>query len=592
MLRLQKGKLLRITPARVLLLSACSASIVVAQVDTGAASDPQDPSSWKETDQGIPVTDALTIQKCGTCHAKDEKGNLSRISWVRSTPEGWSQTIKRMVKLNGASLTPDDARSIVQYLSTYHGLAPEEAKTVMYIPERRVVDETSIPNDDLRQACAACHAFGQPLSSRRSKREWALLQNMHVALYSQAEAQYSRPAEEQPARPADEGGPPPKPVTRQTVALNWLAKNATLNTPEWAAWRPRIRAPKLEGKWLITASLPGHGRFFGEMTVSPGATADSFKTATTLRSLDTGKAMTREGKGLVYSGYSWRGVSGGAGTAAAPDDLQAEARETMWFAPDQSSAQGRWYWGEYHEFGYDVSMVRETGGPALAGVYPYATKTGAKALQLHIYGANLPAGVTPADLDLGAGLKATGIVSAKADEIVATVDVAPDATPGLRDIGVKGAILEKALPVYSKVDFLKVTPETALAHLGGIKYAKGYGQFDVIGFANGPDGKPNTPDDFAIGPVDATWRVEEFPTVTYDDDIDFVGKLSPTAFFTPSVEGPNPKRRYSRNNYGEVWVVATAKTEKDSTGKPLSARAYLVVTVPTYKRWDQPEVSE
>jgi quinohemoprotein amine dehydrogenase len=85
--------------------------------------------------------------------------------------------------------------------------------------------------------------------------------------------------------------------------------------------------------------------------------------------------------------------------------------------------------------------------------------------------------------------------------------------------------------------------------------------------------------------------MEEFHTVTYDDDKGFVGDLSPTALFTPSIEGPNPKRRFGRNNYGEVWVVATAKDAKDRFGKSLIGKAYLVVTVPTYKRYDQVEVS-
>jgi quinohemoprotein amine dehydrogenase len=38
-------------------------------------------------------------------------------------------------------------------------------------------------------------------------------------------------------------------------------------------------------------------------------------------------------------------------------------------------------------------------------------------------------------------------------------------------------------------------------------------------------------------------------------------------------------------------VVATAKSEKDKEGKPLVGKSYLVVTVPTYIKWDQPEVS-
>ena len=73
----------------------------------------------------IPVSDPLVVAKCSGCHHKDDKGNLSRISWLRSAPEGWQQAIKRMVRLHGLTLAPDDARKIVQYLSDQHGLAPE-----------------------------------------------------------------------------------------------------------------------------------------------------------------------------------------------------------------------------------------------------------------------------------------------------------------------------------------------------------------------------------------------------------------------------------------------------------------------------------
>jgi quinohemoprotein amine dehydrogenase len=57
------------------------------------------------TEEGIPVTNPLVISKCGGCHAKDEHGNMLRISWERSTPEGWEEAIKRMVRLNGVRLT-------------------------------------------------------------------------------------------------------------------------------------------------------------------------------------------------------------------------------------------------------------------------------------------------------------------------------------------------------------------------------------------------------------------------------------------------------------------------------------------------------
>jgi quinohemoprotein amine dehydrogenase len=156
------------------------------------------------------------------------------------------------------------------------------------------------------------------------------------------------------------------------------------------------------------------------------------------------------------------------------------------------------------------------------------------------------------------------------------------------------SVLPNAFAVYDKVDFIQVTPGSALARLGGgsATHPKGYQQFEAMAYANGADGKPHTADDVELGPVDAAWSVEEFMAVFGDDDKNFVGNLSDTALFTPASDGPNPERKFSRNNYGDVWIVATAKNEKDKDGKPLSSRSYLVVTVPTYINWDQPEVGQ
>lgn len=571
---------------RLLLLSMTFATCVVAAQVARPATD----DAWPvvETEQGIPVTDKLTLQKCGTCHTPDAKGNLSRISWVRSTPEGWAQTIKRMVALHHAPITPADAKPIIRYLATAHGLAPEEAKSVMYIAERRIIDETNIPNDTVRAACASCHAFGQALSSRRTRSEWSLLQNMHVALYSQADAQYRRPVPTD-GPPLAEGVKPPLPGA---VALDYLTKAAPLATPEWAAWQPRLRAPRLTDTWLVSAMVPGKGRFVGEMKIAPGADPETFTTTTTLRSLATGETISRKGSGILYAGYSWRGNSRGSLNEEKPDDLQSVMRETMWFAPDQKMAEGRWYWGEYHEFGIDVKLTRVTAAPSIASVTPYAVKAGSRNVSVRILGANLPRSLSAKDIDFGPGVTVTAVSSTNPSEAIATIDVAADALAGQRDVAVGSAILQKGLPIYRKIDFLKVTPETGLARLGGIKFAKGYQQFDVIGFDKGLDGKPNTADDVALGPVDVTWQVEEFATVYYDDDKSFVGSLTPNALFVPAVEGANSKRLFGRNNYGEVWVVATAKNEKDQFGKPLTARAYLVVSVPSYLRRDQPEVSQ
>jgi quinohemoprotein amine dehydrogenase len=591
---------------RIAIIALSLTSLAQAQRGGGGA---QTPPANVETEDGIPVTDALVISKCGTCHAKDAKGNLSRISWERATPEGWEEAIKRMVRLNGLTLTPVEGRSVLKYLATYHGLAPEEAKPVMYMPEHRMVDETNIPNDSVRTACTTCHAMGRPLSWRRSKNDWRLLGNLHVALYAQAEAHFRRSlmpgaggagagggggGRAAPAATATPGAPatPPAPEPLD-AALEFLGPNAALHTPEWAAWRARMSTPKLAGRWLVSATIPGHGKYFGDMVVEPGAAEDEFKTRVKLRSVKDGSTLTRTGQGLIYAGYAWRGRSKGAATAAAaPDDPSREMREAVWFSPDRLHAEGRWFWGEYQEFGADVKLERASTEPTLAGVDRSALKAGATGMKVRIIGDSLPAQIAPADLDFGAGVKVAKVVSHTAAEVIVEVDVAADAVPGKRDLLYRRSLLPGAVAVYDRIDYIKVTPESALARLGSDVHPKGYQQFEAIGYQRGADGKLHTADDVELGPIEVTWKVEEFMAVYGDDDKDFVGHLSPTALFTPASDGPNPERRFGRNNYGDVWVVATAKDEKDKDGKPLSGRSYLVVTVPTYIRWDQPEVEK
>jgi len=548
------------------------------------------PPAEEKPEEGIPVTDPVVLAKCGTCHTKDDKGNLSRISWERSTPEGWEESIKRMVRLNGLNITPTEARTVLKYLSTDHGLAPEEARPVMYMAEHRIQDE-AVPNEAVRTTCMGCHPLGRGLSWRRSKDDWKLLTNLHVFLYAQADVAFRRGF-------FGNGNAPVVPQVQEDApplvdqSLDFLAKNAPLHTPEWAAWRARMRAPKLVGRWLVTAHIPGRGKYYGEMVIEPGSADDEFQTRVTLQSTG-GSTLTRSGQGFVYTGYSWRGRSKGSSPGgAAPDDLSKEMRETLWISPDQLWAEGRWFWGEYQEFGVDVKLVRATADARLTGVDHTMLKTGSKTSRIRLIGDNLPEQVAAADLDFGSGVTVRRIVSHNAGEIVAEVDVDSNALPGKRDIAFRRSVLESAIAVYDRIDYIKVLPEASIAHLGSDVHPKGYEQFEAVAYQRGADGKLHTADDVELGPIDVTWSVEEYLSVYGDDDKDFVGTLGPNGLFTPALDGPNPKRKFSRNNYGDVWVVATAKSEKDKDGKPLAGRSYLVVTVPTYIRWDQPEVSQ
>jgi quinohemoprotein amine dehydrogenase len=134
-----------------------------------------------------------------------------------------------------------------------------------------------------------------------------------------------------------------------------------------------------------------------------------------------------------------------------------------------------------------------------------------------------------------------------------------------------------------------------MARLGGVVAAKQYAQFEAIAYSAGADGKPETADDIPLGPVQAKWSLEEFYSTPDDDDVRFVGTINGTSgMFTPNIEGPNAERKkqsnnFGTNNYGDVWVDAEYTPPG---GQPMKARSYLVVTIPVYVRYDQPEVSK
>jgi quinohemoprotein amine dehydrogenase len=498
-------------------------------------------------EEGIPVTDPLVIAKCGTCHARDARGNMERISWERSTPEGWQEALKKMLLEKRVALSPLEARSIVSYLSSSHGLAPEEAKPVMYYAERRIHDETQIKDGSPLDGCAKCHPVARIVSWYRSAEDWKELADTHAKQYK--------------AEPND-------------AAVAFLSKTAPLHTLEWKSWSARESRPDVQGRWLVSAHVPGRGIYYGEMQVDPGTAPEEFNTRVTLQSIRDGSSLVRTGQILIYGGYAWRGRSRGAAPAnIAPDDPSKEAREAMWLSPDQTRAEGRWFWGQYQEFGFDVELRRPSPSATLLAIDRQSLKIGSMASAIRLFGDNLPSQLTPSDLNFGPGIIVRRIDTKGAREIVAVVDVAASAAPGRRDIDLRGSVLKDAVAIYDRVDFVKVTPESSLAGFGSVKYARGFGQFEAIGYQRGPDGKLHTADDLELGPIDAAWSMEVFYAVDSSGN-DKIGKVSPAGLFTPAAESPGI-------NY-DIWVMATAVNETNKDGRPLVGKGYVVVTVPEY----------
>jgi quinohemoprotein amine dehydrogenase len=558
---------------------------ICAALPARAQTPPPGAARGVEHDEGIPVLSDLVRARCGGCHRSDDKMRMSRISYRRATPENWERTIKRMVTLNHVTLDPADARNILKYLADHQGLSPDEVRPVAFDAERRAIEYSYTADKNTSDTCSSCHSMARVLSERRTKEEWELLVAMHRGYYPLVDNQpmnggqgfrRTRPIQTEPGP----DGHPPDNRHPMDIALEHLEKTLPLTTSEWSAWSAAMQSPKLAGRWAIIGSQPGKGAIYGQMTVAvdPSA-ADTFTSETRYTVARTGETISRSGKGLVYTGFQWRG----RGSVPGAD---SPWREVMFVERDWKEMRGRWFTGAYDEIGIDVQLVRLSADPTVFGSSVTALKTGSKAQLVKIYGANLPSSPRREDLGLGQGITISRIVSATPGEIAIEVDVASGAPVGARDLSVGAAVKASAFVVYDKIDGIKVVPLAGLARVGGNVFPKQLQQFDAMGVNNGPDGKPGTADDLDLGPVSVKWSLEEFTATFGDDDVAFVGAIDANGLFTPNVDGPNPKRSGNRNNVGDVWVVAElAGGDARDAPKPLRARAQLLVTVPLYMAW-------
>ncbi len=519
--------------------------------------------------EGIPVTDPLVIDSCDRCHGVDDDGLMTRISYMRKTPEGWQQSIRRMVTLNDVPLDPAVARDIVRYLSDNHGIAPDELRPARFEVERRLIDWSYEGDDGVERTCSSCHSMGRVVTQRRTKDEWDLLMATHRGYYPLSDTQGFR-----------RNGPPAPDATDtrhpMDVASAELSTKFPLNTAEWTSWSATMRTPRLAGQWALRGHEPGRGPIYGTAEIAPVADAEgNFTTRVRYAYARTGEEVEREGRAIVYTGYQWRGRS------FVGDDEETALREVMMVERGWDEINGRWFTGAYDEFGPDVTLLRAD-GPVVLGLHPVALRAGSSAT-VSIHGANLPTELDADDVDLGPGVEVVRVARSAANVLAAEVRASDDATPGARDVFLAGRAVPGSLTVYETVDRILVTPEAGMARLGGGAFPQGFAQFEATAFSDGPDGKPETDDDLDLGFVDVEWSVEEYSAVFDDDDTEYVGTLDENGLFHPALDGPNPDREGLRNNVGDVWTVATYR---GPDGKEVRGRAHLIVTVPLYMRWE------
>ena len=538
---------------------------------------------------GIPVDDVLVHTHCARCHALDPNQHMTRISFVRKSPEGWAETIKRMGRLHGLQLSPSDAKQLVRSLANSHGLARSEAERGLYESERRVHWSEAHHDQDFQRACAQCHPLGRVLLQQRDDEEWQLLRATHVAMFPLARGQMGGgPPDEERNRfgggggggpppgaagggggggaasarggrgqagqgnDSPAGGGPPQGVGDRVLAK--LAKDQPLFSDAWSRWSKNKREVPLAGTWTVHGHETGRGDLIGTAELKR-VDADEYEIVWQLLATD-GSTIRRTGKGLLYAGYSWRGRS------QDQDGVATSWREVLLLDDAWQTMRGRLFTGNYDEIGADVTLVRDQARPRVLAVGDGAIAVPSKGHRLTVHGEAFPAVLQPGDFFVGTGLTITGVERQSDRRAVLVVEATAGTELGPRSVAFGSDPGTAQVVLYDTVDYVRIRPLQGLARIGGAKHPKQLERYEAFAMHRGADSKPYTDDDVDLFQVRPRWALAEFRVRDNDDDVAYVGSIdAATGVFTPAVDGPNPARRWQANNVGDVFVTAEVELE-------------------------------
>ncbi|GAA5315552.1 MAG: hypothetical protein AseanaTS_07570 [Candidatus Pelagadaptatus aseana] len=489
----------------------------------------------------------LMAERCIGCHTKNDDGSWRRISEQRKTPEGWLMNLVRMQKIRGAYLTTEERDLLVKYLSDTQGLAPEETADYRYILERRENTPENWQDPNFGEMCARCHSGARVAIQRRSEAEWKRNIHFHLGQWTSTEYSYQGRDREW-FKIAEE------------ITTPLLAQRYPLHSEAWNEWQQHPKA-ELQGRWRWLGHQPGRGNYEGYLTIE-GGEKDQYRLSFEGRYLD-GEEVTGTGSAVLYTGYEWR---------ASITLNGVQQQQVMALSKDGMRLSGRMFVADENEKGTDLQLDRSD-APRIMGIYPAHVKSGSEA-QLTIVGHNLDGNIL-----LPESLSVIEELERSAGRITLRVAASADQTTHRAPIAVGEAGGE--LVIYKNIDSVAVEPAYGVARVGGGHTPKVHGIFEAVGIAAGNDGLIGSEDDIRIGYFPAKWSVEPFDEIAkHDHDVDFAGTMNAdTGVFTPGDAGPNPKRRFSTNNAGNLKVVA----EVADGDKTLKGDGRMVVTV---QRWN------
>ena len=513
--------------------------------------------------QATPSARETLVVRCIRCHApQGEDGKLDAIEAQRKSPEGWSMTLSRMVRTHGVELQDGDARVLVKYLSDHYGLAPKEVEPYRFILEQRNTRTTQDVPKPLQAGCIQCHTYARIALQRRTQDSWERLPDTKVALMANIGSETASAGQLKDYWFDD----------AKNSAVPHLIKHQPFETEAWTAWQA-VKKPSYAGTWLVVGHDPGRGGdYTGQLTLTAGE--DDQYTGTFSYTFADGSRMDGSTTGTIYTGFQWRGVAQAKESGAAGREMRQ--REIFFASEDGNTISGRRLLTNLGDLGMNETWYRRQGGARLLTVSPAMIQTGSPQ-KVRIFGEGFSGDTLSADkFSFGEGV---GVLSLRLDgnqTIVAEVFAKAGVAEGPRTVSIQGVAGEGQVAVYEAVDYIRITPERGFARPGGIRTPKIFQQYEVVGYANGPDNAKGTDDDVKLGRIGPVkWNLEEYVKRPNDDDIQYVGSVDQTGLFHPNEDGPNPKRHLMEGNVGDVWVEAWYTPE--GAKRPMGARAHLLV---------------
>jgi quinohemoprotein amine dehydrogenase len=514
------------------------------------------PATGRADDPPIPAPALLLQTSCGGCHLSSTPGQYARISSIRKTPEGWLMTLFRMQHVHGLQLAEADRDALVRYLADTQGLAPAETAPARYALERRPnMQDLQLPGDpetDLQTMCARCHSAARVELQRRDAAEWLKLVNFHLAQWPSIEYQ-------------DKARDRMWFQIATTVVPAELGKLFPFHTQAWDDWQKKSPA-NLGGIWRVRGHQPGRGEYWG--TAELRKTAAGEYTAVYKLEDEAGEHIDGESTAIVYTGYEWRG-SGRL--------RERPTREVFALSEDGQTLSGRWFTPGHVEDGGDWVASRAGRTPRIVAVSPVAARVGSTS-RVTIFGDELAGAVT-----FRAGVKVK-IVSRTPNAILADITITSATKSGYVPLSVGKASAADRFAVYDRIGRLEVTPHFGIARVGGGKVDPVSAQFEAAAYLDVPGANGGT-SPVRLGNLRVKWSVEPYnEDARVALDVKYAGKIDDSGKFVPAGAGPNPERKFSNNNTGNLSVIATLA---DSSGALVTGKAHLVVTA---QRWVTPPI--